>query len=179
MLAALFQKLSTAATQPAIAAMALLMFYVNLSVNAWRTRRATITKEFVAKAAEDSMKFTEYFIVSTVLVIVAIALFAWSFDQSPEPALWPVALFLCAIFLALILASVFAAVLGWAIVLGPAIILLSTVFFCTQLAKFVTRIGTNSLRQALVWYGIFGTMYLGLLSMPGLRATLGVPAICQ
>lgn len=153
--------------------------YSSGSIGAWANNREKILREFFETAKTDSENYGKlYLIVSTLIfsIFTAIGVIAGELSFSYLGVMGGiVVLGLVAIVFIIILTKTISVM----IVFAPALLMIALLWASMIVVRQVLEIGKNRLLNIINLYFLLGSIYLGLLSFPGLRVWLKVPAICQ
>ena len=156
-----------------------IFIYAYGSIGAWSNNREKITQQFIDETWRDSGRYTKYYLAISLflfLVIVGICALAGELGFT---VLGPMLIFIIAGLAALVGSVVLANSVAILLVFAPALAAIAVLWVAILLARGALAIGKNGFVNAIAAYSILGTLYLALLSLPGLRLFFNVPAICQ
>lgn len=154
-------------------------FYSAGSIGAWSNKRAEITQQFLDETKRDSGRYAKYFLISSLLLFLVVVSISAAAGELAFENLGPLVLFIVFGLVVVIGSLVLANSISVAFVLAPALVAIAYLWLAIFVARGALAVGKNRLINALGVYCILGTVYLALLSLPGLRVWLGIPAICQ
>jgi len=158
---------------------AVVFFYSAGSIGAWSNNRAEITQQFLDETKRDSGRYAKYYLTFSLLLLLVVVSISAVAGAVAFANLGPIVIFVV-LGLALVIGSlVLANSISVAFVFAPALLVIAYLWIAIFVARGALAIGRNSLINVLGVYCILGTIYLSLLSLPGLRVWLGIPAICQ
>lgn len=160
-------------------ACAVVFFYSAGSIGAWSNNRAEITQKFLDETKRDSGRYTKYFLIFSILLFLVVVSISATLGELAFENLGPLVLFIIIGLAVVIGALVLANSISLALVFAPALVAIAYLWLAIFVARGALAVGKNRLVNALAAYCILGTAYLALLSLPGLRVWLGIPAICQ
>lgn len=154
-------------------------FYAAGSIGAWSNNRAEITQKFLDDTKRESGRYAKYYLIFSLLMLLVVVSISALAGEAAFANLGPLVVF-AVLGLALVIGSlVLANSISVAFVFAPAFLVIAYLWLAIFVARGALAVGRNRLINALGVYCVLGTIYLALLSLPGLRVWLGIPAICQ
>lgn len=160
-------------------ACAVVFFYSAGSIGAWSNNRAKITQHFLDETRKDSGRYAKYYLALSLLILLVVASVGIAAGEVAFANLGPLVAFVV-LGLAIIIGSVILVnSISVAFVFAPAFLVIAYLWLTIFVARGALAVGKNRLINILGVYCVLGTIYLSLLSLPGLRVWLGIPAICQ
>jgi hypothetical protein len=158
---------------------AVVFFYSAGSIGAWSNNRAAIIQKFLDETKRDSGRYTKYYLIFSLLLLLVVVSISTAVGEAAFANIGPPVVFVVLGLFLVIGSIVLANSISVAFVFAPAFLVIAYLWLAIFVARGVLLIGRNCLINALGAYCILGTIYLALLSLPGLRVWLGIPAICQ
>lgn len=158
---------------------AVVFFYSAGSIGAWSNNRAKITQKFLDETKRDSGRYAKYYLFFSLLLLLVVVAISTVVGEAAFSNLGPLVVFVVLGLILVIGSLVLANSISVAFVFAPAFLVIAYLWLAIFVARGALAIGRNRLINALGAYCILGTIYLALLSLPGLRVWLGIPAICQ
>ncbi|WP_315139140.1 hypothetical protein [Achromobacter marplatensis] len=155
------------------------LLYIGSSIGAWSHNREEIVREFLEDAKTTSKKVAMgYSLLAALMLsfVIGVGLWAGELDLFNLSNL---VRFLVFGFAAVVVAGILVRFFSVAFILVPAFIAISFLWLSIYVARSVLVVGKETLVNLFCAYCVLGTIYLALLSMPGLRIWLNIPAICQ
>lgn len=162
-----------------ISVFCILFVYIGASINAWSHRRVEIIDEFKMGLVSDARKAIKFAFLISLLMLLIIISISFSFNMLPFGALKPALEGVVLLGLALVVSAIAVKFLSLGFIFVPALIAISYLWMVVSVAKITLKIGRKGLFNLFIAYFIVGSLYFALLSLPGLRLWMNIPAICQ
>lgn len=159
--------------------LAFALIYSAASINAWNQRRAEILAQFISEAKRDTLRYTKYFSMFSLLLLLVTASVSTLLGEMLLNFFGPLVLFLVAAVLTFAVAIIMGNTVSLLIVFGPALVAVSYLWLTIYVARGALAVGRRRLVNLLVLYTVFATLYFTALGFPELRESLHLPVLCR